>query len=60
LIAVDSSAIIAILRTEPEEQRFIDAIIAAGATCMSAVSLQESLMGAGGQERRRGRLAFPR
>jgi ribonuclease VapC len=44
LIAVDSSAIIAILRAEPEEQAFINAIIAAGDTCMSAVSLQEASM----------------
>jgi ribonuclease VapC len=53
LIAVDSSAIVAILRTEPEEQRFVDAIIAAGATCLSAVSLQEASMvlaGRGGAE----------
>lgn len=41
---MDSSAIIAILRVEPEEQALIDAIIAAGVTCMSAVSLQELSM----------------
>ena len=53
MIAADSSAIIAILRAEPEEQVFIDAIVAAGATCMSAVSLQEASMvltGNGGVE----------
>ena len=44
MIAVDSSAVIAILRAEPEEQVFIDALVAAGAACMSAVSLQETSM----------------
>ena len=44
MIAADSSAIIAILRAEPEEQPFIDTIVAAGAACMSAVSLQEASM----------------
>jgi ribonuclease VapC len=44
VIAVDSSAVIAILRAEPEEQVFIDALVAAGAACMSAVSLQETSM----------------
>jgi ribonuclease VapC len=43
-IAVDSSAIIAILRLEPEERRFTDAIVDADAACLSAVSLQESSM----------------
>jgi ribonuclease VapC len=53
LIAVDSSAIIAILRCEPEEQAFIDAIVVSGGTCVSAVSFQESSMvlaGGGGAE----------
>ena len=35
---------IAILRIESEEQAFIDAVLAAGATCMSAVTLQEASM----------------
>jgi len=43
-IAVDTSAIIAILRAESEERLFTDAIIDADATCMSAVSLLESSM----------------
>jgi len=49
VVAVDSSAIIAILRAEPEERRFTDAIIDADAACMSAVSLQESSMVLAGQ-----------
>ena len=48
-IAVDTSAIIAILRAEPEERQFTDAIIDADAACMSAVSLQESSMALAGQ-----------
>jgi len=48
-IAVDTSAIIAILRAEPEERLFTDAIIDADAACMSAVSLQESSMVLAGQ-----------
>jgi ribonuclease VapC len=48
-IAVDSSAIIAILRVEPEERRFMDAIIETDAACISAVSLQESSMVLAGQ-----------
>ena len=44
VIAVDSSAIIAILRGEPDGGRFADAITDADAACMSAVSLQESSM----------------
>ena len=48
-IAVDSSAIIAILRAEPEEQRFTDAIIDADASFISSVSLQESSMVLAGQ-----------
>jgi ribonuclease VapC len=43
-IAFDSSSLIAILRAEPEERHFTDAIIDADAACMSAVSLQESSM----------------
>ena len=48
-IAVDTSIIIAILRAEPEERRFTDAVIDADAACMSAVSLQESSMVLAGQ-----------
>ena len=44
MIVVDSSALIAILRCEPEEGRFIEAIEQAGAACFSAVSLQETSM----------------
>jgi ribonuclease VapC len=40
-IAVDTSAIIAILRNEPEKDRFVDAILAATSRYISAVSLQE-------------------
>jgi ribonuclease VapC len=40
-IVVDSSAIIAILRNEPEKDRFVDVILAASARFMSAVSVQE-------------------
>ena len=46
---MDTSAIIAILRAEPEERRFTDAIIDADAACLSAVSLQESAMVLAGQ-----------
>jgi ribonuclease VapC len=48
-IAVDTSAIIAILRAETEERLFTDAIIDADAACMSAVSFQESSMVLAGQ-----------
>jgi len=41
---VDTSAIIAILRNEPEKERFVDAILAASPRLMSAVSLQEAGM----------------
>lgn len=40
-IVVDTSAIIAILRNEPEKDRFVDAILAATPRFISAVSLQE-------------------
>jgi ribonuclease VapC len=40
-IVVDTSAIVAILRNEPEKDRFVDAILAASPRLMSAVSLQE-------------------
>ncbi len=43
-IVVDTSAIIAILRNEPEKNRFVDAILAASPRFMSAVSLQEAGM----------------
>jgi ribonuclease VapC len=43
-IVVDTSAIVAILRDEPERDRFVDAILAASPRLMSAVSLQEAGM----------------
>jgi ribonuclease VapC len=43
-IVVDTSAIVAILRNEPEKNRFVDAILAAAPRFMSAVSLQEAGM----------------
>jgi ribonuclease VapC len=43
-IVVDTSAIVAILRDEPEKDRFVDAILAAAPRLMSAVSLQETGM----------------
>ena len=43
-IVVDTSAIIAILRNEPEKERFVDAILAASPRLMSAVSMQEAGM----------------
>lgn len=43
-IVVDTSAIIAILRNEPEKDRFVDALLAANPRFMSAVSLQEAAM----------------
>jgi ribonuclease VapC len=43
-IVVDTSAILAILRGEPEKDRFMDAILAATPRFMSAVSLQEAGM----------------
>lgn len=41
-IVVDTSAIIAIPRDEPERDRFVDTILAASPRFMSAVSLQEA------------------
>jgi ribonuclease VapC len=43
-IVIDTSAIVAILRNEPEKDRFIDAILLAHPRLMSAVSLQEAGM----------------
>jgi len=43
-IVVDTSAIIAILRDEPEKDHFVDAILTANPRFMSAVSLQEAGM----------------
>jgi ribonuclease VapC len=44
VIAVDTSAIIAILRLEPEAAPFVKRMEEAAAVCMSAVSLQEASM----------------
>ena len=44
MIAIDSSAVISILRGESDGGQFADAITDADAACMSAVSLQESSM----------------
>lgn len=49
-IVIDTSAIIAILRDEPEKDRFIDAILEAAPRLMSAVSLQEAYMVVAGRE----------
>jgi uncharacterized protein with PIN domain len=43
-IVVDTSAVVAILRDEPEKDRFVDAILAASPRLMSAVSVQEAGM----------------
>lgn len=43
-IVVDTSAIVAILRNEPEKKCFVGAILAADFRFMSAVSLQEAGM----------------
>ncbi len=43
-IVVDTSALIAILRNEPEKDRFVDAILTASTRFISAVSLQEAGM----------------
>jgi ribonuclease VapC len=40
-IVADTSAIVAILRNEPEKDRFVDTILAASPCFISAVSLQE-------------------
>ena len=44
MIAIDSSALIAILRREPEADAFLHAIVGAGRRLLSAVSLLESSM----------------
>jgi ribonuclease VapC len=41
-LVVDTSAIVAILRDEPERQRFVDTILRADTAFISAVSLQEA------------------
>ena len=43
-IVVDTSAVVAILRDEPEKDRFVDAILAASPRLISAVSVQEAGM----------------
>jgi ribonuclease VapC len=43
-IVVDTSAIVAILRNEPEKDRLVDTMLAASPRLMSAVSLQEAGM----------------
>lgn len=43
-IVVDTSAVVAILRNEPEKDRFVDAILATSPRLMSAVSFQEAGM----------------
>ncbi|MFL5254843.1 MAG: type II toxin-antitoxin system VapC family toxin [Rhodopila sp.] len=43
-IAIDTSAIIAILRHEADREVFVDAVLAASPRFMSAVSLQEASM----------------
>ena len=43
-IVVDTSAVVAILRDEPERDRFVNAILTASPRLMSAVSLQEAGM----------------
>ncbi|MEA2776645.1 MAG: ribonuclease VapC [Acetobacteraceae bacterium] len=48
-IVVDTSAVVAILRNEPEKDGFVDAILAAAPRFMSAVSLQEAGMVAAGR-----------
>ena len=44
MIAVDTSAIIAIVQLEPEAAGFIRCIEESASACLSAVSLQEALM----------------
>jgi ribonuclease VapC len=44
VIAVDTSAIIAIVQLEPEAAQFIRCMEEADSACLSAVSLQEALM----------------
>jgi ribonuclease VapC len=48
-IVVDTSAVVAILRNEPEKDGFVDAILAAAPRFMSAVSLQEAGLAAAGR-----------
>jgi ribonuclease VapC len=43
-IVIDTSAIVAIMRNEPEKDRFVDTILASSPRLMSAVSLQEAGM----------------
>jgi ribonuclease VapC len=43
-IVIDTSAIVAILRNEPEKDCFVEAILAASPRLISAVSLQEAGM----------------
>lgn len=43
-IVLDTSAVVAILRNEPERDRFVETILAANPRLMSAVSLQEAGM----------------
>ena len=43
-VVIDTSAVVAILRDEPEKDRFLDAILAASPRLMSAVSVQEAEM----------------
>ncbi len=43
-IVADTSAIVAIVRNEPEKDCFVDAMLAASTCFMSAVSLQEASM----------------
>jgi ribonuclease VapC len=43
-IVVDTSTIVAILRDEPEKDRFVDAILRADTAFISAVSVQEAGM----------------
>lgn len=49
MIAIDTSAFIAIFRLEPEADRFIRAIVEADQRIMSAVSLLETSMVIGGR-----------
>ena len=49
-LVVDTSAIIAILRDEPEKDRYFDAMLQATPCLMSAVSLQEARMVVAGRD----------
>ena len=44
MIAVDTSAIIAVVQLEPETASFVTCMEEAASVCLSAVSLQEALM----------------